>query len=183
MKVETRHAFVFPNPVAVLTVANPDGGSNPVTLAWVGMACSEPVHVTVAVRPSRYSHGLLAAAGEFCLNFLAEDRVRQVDVCGTTSGRDTDKWAACGLTPEPAANVGAPRIAEAPYALECTVVERLSLGAHDLFVARVLGAYADSSVLVEGKLDWDAVRPVSYCPPEYRSIGEAVYRYGESGKS
>ncbi|MBE0475515.1 MAG: flavin reductase family protein [Coriobacteriia bacterium] len=182
MKVETRHAFVFPSPVAVVTAAAPGGGSNLITLAWVGMACSEPVHVTVAVRPTRHTHGLIVASGEFCLNLLSEEMVRSVDVCGVRSGRDTDKWEAAGLTPEPAEDVGAPRIAEAAYVLECAVVERLSLGVHDLFVARVLGAYAEESVLADGKVDYDALRPLSYCPTEYRSLGARVYGYGESVK-
>ena len=182
MKVQARQAFVFPNPVAVLTVADEDGGSNPITLAWIGMASSEPVHVTAAVRPGRHSHPMIVASGDFCLNFFSSDMVGAVDVCGVRSGRDTDKWEASGFTPEPAVHVKAPRIAEAAYSLECTVVERLSLGVHDLFVARVEAAYADESFLRDGKLDYDAVRPLTYCPTEYRVLGERVYGYGESGK-
>ena len=82
MKQETGQAFVFPDPVALVAVADEAGDSNLITLAWVGMACSEPVHVTIAVRPQRYSNELLKAAGEFTLNIPSADLVERVDYCG-----------------------------------------------------------------------------------------------------
>jgi flavin reductase (DIM6/NTAB) family NADH-FMN oxidoreductase RutF len=183
VKQETRQAFVFPNPVALITVPDYDGRANIITLAWVGMACSDPVTVTVAVRPSRYSNGLLRSAGEFVLNIPSEDMVEVVDHCGMVSGRDHDKWAETGLSPEPAHRVSAPRIAECAYALECRVIETLPLGAHDMFVAKVLGAYADERILtLDAKIDQDALRPLAYVPNEYRAIGPTVYRYGDSAR-
>lgn len=183
MKLETRHAYVFPNPVALVTIADYEGGANIIPLAWVGMACSEPTTISIAVRPSRHSNGLLRSAGEFVLNLPSADLVEAVDRCGTVSGRDHDKWAETGLTPEPASQVSAPSIAECPYALECRVVETLPLGAHDLFVARVLVARADERVLTsDGVLDVDAVNPLAYVPNEYRTLGPHLYGYGESAK-
>jgi flavin reductase (DIM6/NTAB) family NADH-FMN oxidoreductase RutF len=183
MRRETTQAFVFPNPVALVTVADGADKANIITLAWVGMACSDPVSVSIAIRPSRYSHELLADTGELTLNIPGEDLLEATDLCGTVSGRDVDKWREAGLTPEPATKVGAPLIVECPYALECRVVETLSLGAHDLFVGKVLAAHADEDVLDEkGGVRYDRLRPLSYLPYDYYSIGERVYGYGESRK-
>lgn len=183
MKQETGHAFVFPNPVALVVVADESGGSNIVTLAWVGMACSDPVHVSIGVRPSRYSNDLLKAAGEFTLNIPSADMVASVDHCGVVSGRDHDKWLEVGFTREAANEVSAPLIAECRYALECRVVETVPLGAHDLFIARVLVAHADETVLTpDGRLDMGALSPLAYVPNEYRVLGERVYGYGQSAK-
>lgn len=182
MKQETGHAFVFPNPVALVAVADEAGDSNLITLAWVGMACSDPVHVTIAVRPQRYSFGLLKAAHEFTLNIPSADAVEAVDYCGSVSGRDHDKWAEAPFTRQDAKQVRAPLVAECRYALECTVVESLPLGAHELFVARVLVAHVDDSVLAEdGSIDQTKLDPLAYVPHEYRRLGdEAIYRYGQS---
>jgi flavin reductase (DIM6/NTAB) family NADH-FMN oxidoreductase RutF len=172
MKRPTKQAFVFPDPVALVTVAEGESASNIVTIAWVGMACSDPVTVTIAVRPSRHSHELLLEEGEFVLNLPEEGLVDAVDVCGKVSGGDADKWELTGLTPEPATQVRAPMIAECPYALECRVIEMLELGAHDLFVARVLAAHADERILDErGRIDYAAFKPMSYLPYEYRGVG------------
>ena len=181
MKVETRQAFVFPNPVALVTVPETEGGANIITLAWVGMACSDPVTVTVAIRPSRYSHELLGAAGEFVLNIPGRDLLEATDQCGVVSGRDVDKWEMTGLTPEPALHVAAPLIKECPYALECQVIETLELGSHDLFVARVLAAHADEGVLDEaGNLEYERFEPLTYLPYDYFSVSERIYHYGQS---
>lgn len=181
MKQETRHAYVFPDPVALVTVADGEGGANIITLAWVGMASSDPKTITIAVRPSRLSNLLLRQAGEFCLNIPGEEIVRETDWCGVHSGRDFDKWAETGLTPEPSEHIGAPRILECRYALECSVVETLQLGAHDLFVGRVLASYADPSILDEkGRVDYAKLRPMAYLPEQYWSLGQPLYRYGES---
>jgi flavin reductase (DIM6/NTAB) family NADH-FMN oxidoreductase RutF len=184
VKTQVKRAFVFPGPVTLVTVADAAGGANIVTLAWVGMACSDPVCVTIAVRPSRHSHGLLKASGEFCVNIPSEDMAAATDLCGVVSGRDTDKWAAAGFTSEPAEHVSAPRIAECRYSLECRVVHSVVLGAHELFVGEVLGAYADESVLDEqGSLDYGLLRPFAYLPHHYHSVGPRLYEYGQSNKA
>jgi flavin reductase (DIM6/NTAB) family NADH-FMN oxidoreductase RutF len=180
VKVETRQAFVFPNPVALVTVAD-GAGSNIITIAWLGMACSDPVTITIAVRPSRHSHELLARAGEFAANIPGRDLLHQTDHCGVVSGRDHDKWDEAGLTPEPALHVSAPLIRECPYALECQVVETLELGSHDLFVGRVLAAHAEARFVTEaGELDYEGMQPLTYLPYDYFSLGERIYHYGQS---
>jgi flavin reductase (DIM6/NTAB) family NADH-FMN oxidoreductase RutF len=183
VKQETKHAYVFPDPVALVTVADGAGSANIVTLAWVGMASSDPRSVSIAVRPSRHSNELLRASGEFCLNVPGVELVRETDVCGTVSGRDHDKWAETGLVPEPSEHVTAPRIAQCRYSLECRVVETLQLGAHDLFVGRVVAAFADPDVLdARGRVDYSRLRPMAYMPDEYWSLGERIYGYGESAR-
>jgi flavin reductase (DIM6/NTAB) family NADH-FMN oxidoreductase RutF len=183
MKRETKHAYVFPDPVALVTVSDGAGGANIITLAWVGMACSDPRCVTIAIRPSRHSSALLKAAGEFCVNIPGEHLVRETDHCGIVSGRDHDKWAETGLTPEASVHVAAPRIAQCHYSLECTVIETVPLGAHDLFVGRVEAAYADDSILDSaGKVDYTLLRPMAYMPDQYWSLGERIYGYGDSKK-
>jgi flavin reductase (DIM6/NTAB) family NADH-FMN oxidoreductase RutF len=176
----TRRSYVFPDPVVLVTVDDGRGGANIITLAWVGMACSDPVCVSIAVRPSRYSHGLLKASGEFTVNIPGAELLTAVDHCGIVSGRDHDKWSEAGLTPAPAEHVGAPRIAECAYALECRVVHSVVLGAHELFVGEVLGAYADERVLDEdGRLDYEALSPIAYLPDAYHGLGHRIGTYGK----
>jgi hypothetical protein len=98
------------------------------------------------------------------------------------SGRDHDKWTEAPFTREESRQVAAPIVAECKYALECTVVETLSLGAHDLFVARVLVARADESVLTkDGRLDMAALDPLAYVPHGYYRLGGGqLFGYGQS---
>jgi hypothetical protein len=57
------------------------------------------------------------------------------------SGRDTDKWADCKLTPIPANGLSlAPAIAECPGYLACKVRQVIELGSHVMFIGEVVGA-------------------------------------------
>ncbi len=101
---------------------------NPMTVSWGGLGTlwNRPV-VTVYVRPTRFTCGLLDAHPEFTLSFLPPAMKAALDLCGSRSGRDTDKWAATGLRAAPSAAVTVPRVAGAVLALEASVRATLDL--------------------------------------------------------
>lgn len=153
---------------------------NIITLAWVGTVCSDPPAVSIGVRPERYSHGLINEAGEFVVNLPRADQVDIVDYCGSVSGRNVDKWAACGLTPAPASKIRTPLIAECPVALECRVTQRLALGSHDLFIGEVLAVQIDEESLNEhSQLDIQRVPLLSYAGGYYYQLGDLLGRFGD----
>ena len=100
--------------------------SNPMTVSWGGFGTlwNRPV-VTVYVRPTRYTFGLLERDAEFTLNFLPEGKRAALDLCGSASGRDTDKWAEARLAPEPSSTIRVPRVAGARLAFECRILAHL----------------------------------------------------------
>lgn len=153
---------------------------NLITLAWVGTLCSNPPALGIGVRPERFSHSLIDEVGEFVVNVPSADQVGAVDYCGHVSGRDVDKWDACGLTPAPATEVRVPLVAECPVALECRVTQRLTLGSHDLFVGRVLAVQLDERVLDEqGRLDYERALPLAYGGGYYWQLEKLVGRFGD----
>ncbi len=173
---------LYPTP-AVMVSCGAGDRANIITLAWVGTLCSEPPLVGIGVRPSRYSHGLIEESGEFVINLPTADQSRWLDYCGIVSGRQEDKWAACGFTPAAATEVQAPIIAECPVNIECRVQQTLSLGSHDLFIGEVVAVQMDEAVLDErGRLDFDEARPFAYLDGEYRQIGGLLGTFGYSKK-
>ena len=74
---------------------------NLITIGWTGTICTQPSMVSISVRPERYSHHLIQESGQFAINLPTEALVRSVDWCGVKSGRDVDKFAACGLHSAP----------------------------------------------------------------------------------
>ena len=167
-------------PVPAVLVSCGRERPNIITLAWVGTLCSDPPSLGIGVRPERHSHRLIADAGEFVVNLPAAGQVAAVDYCGQVSGRDVDKWAACGLTPAPAQNLSVPLIAECPVALECRVTHHLSLGVHDLFVGEILAVQVDEEVLTpQGHIDHELARPLAYAGGHYYHLGELVGRFGD----
>lgn len=118
---------------------------NPMTVSWGGFGTlwQRPI-VNVYVRPTRHTFSLLVRHPEFTLNFLPEARRDALDLCGSRSGRDTDKWTEAGLGREKSERVAVPRVAAAELWLECRVVATLDLDPsrflderiHDLYPAR-----------------------------------------------
>ena len=130
---------------------------NLITIGWTGTICTQPSMVSISVRPERFSHHLIQESGQFAINLPTEALVRSVDWCGVKSGRDVDKFAACGLHAEPGSVLtDCPVLAESPVNLECKVTQRIPLGSHDLFLAEVVACDVDESLLDEtGKLCLD----------------------------
>jgi flavin reductase (DIM6/NTAB) family NADH-FMN oxidoreductase RutF len=175
---------LMPLPVAMVTCRGRDGKDNIITLAWVGVACSEPPMLTIAVRPSRFSRELLRENGDFVVHVPGAGQVEAADHCGVVSGREEDKFAALGLTKRAASKVKAAIIAECPVALECRTKHVLSLGTHDLFIAEILAVQVREDVLEEnGRINLERMAPLGYCPNvrgagEYVAITQTVGRHG-----
>jgi len=173
----------FPTPVALVTTVDGSGKSNIITLAWVGIVCSNPFMVGVSIRPARHSHKLLLEVPEMVINVPTENILKQTDFCGTVSGRETKKFQATGLTAENATLVKAPLIAECPISLEGAVKERLTLGTHDLFICEIVASHVDEALLNEGgKVDFMRIKPIVYLATDYRGLGKKIGYYAFTKK-
>lgn len=180
MKV-TRQPGTWLYPVPPVLVSCQNGGSaNIITLAWAGVACSDPVIISLGIRPERYSYAIIKESGGFVVNMPMASQVAMVDTCGTLSGRDHDKFAVCGFTALPGKFGTAPLIAECPVNIECSVTEIISLGSHHLFLGKVLGIQYDETYAVNGRLDLPATDPMIYGFGNYYRLGELLGRHGES---
>lgn len=108
----------------VLLTTKADGQVNTMTIGWgtLGIEWGKPIF-TVFVRQSRHTKSLLDKNGEFTVNVpLGEFDKSILSVCGTKSGRDTDKPTELGLTLEEGKTVSVPGIRQLPLTLECKVI-------------------------------------------------------------
>jgi flavin reductase (DIM6/NTAB) family NADH-FMN oxidoreductase RutF len=171
---------LYPLP-AVLVSCGIGSHANIITLAWAGTVCSNPPMVGLGVRPDRHSHRLIKDVGEFVVNLPRAGQVRMVDHCGMVSGRDEDKWKACGFTPISGSEVQVPLIAECPVNIECRLRQTISLGTHDFFIGEVVSIQMDEDVLNDrGRLDVAETDPFAYLNGDYRRVGESLGKFGFS---
>lgn len=82
----------------MLITAEKDGEVNTMTASWggVGIMWNKPV-AFVFVRPTRYTYEFLENGSAFSLNFLSEPYRKELQYCGTVSGRDENKIEKCGF--------------------------------------------------------------------------------------
>ncbi|MCM1349212.1 MAG: flavin reductase family protein [Firmicutes bacterium] len=173
--------MIYPLP-AVLVSCGSAEHSNLVTVAWTGTVCTDPAMCYISLRPERYSHGLIRENMEFTINLTTQAMARATDWCGVKSGRDFDKWAETGLTPEPGKMVSCPSVKESPVSIECRVRRIEHLGSHDMFLAEVLCVLADEELLDSetGAFLLDKAGLMSYSHGQYFSQGEPLGRFGWS---
>ena len=139
-------------PSPVILVSCTDGERTTiVTLAWAGTICSEPPMLSISIRPSRFSHDIIEASGEFVVNVPGEDLLKVSDMCGTRSGRDVNKFEEYGLTKAESTHVNAPMIEECPLNIECKVDNILRLGTHDMYVAEIVGVHLDEEAFKKNR--------------------------------
>lgn len=169
---------------AVMVTCGGEEDANIITLAWVGTVNSEPPVLSISVRYSRHSHALIEKYGEFTVNLVSEELVRQADTCGVVSGRNADKFALCKLTKAKGEKVSCPYVGESPAALECKVIKRVDLPTHSVFFGEVVNVIADGKYVDgAGRLALPAGLLVAYENGKYLRTGEQVGSYGFSAKN
>ena len=117
---------------------------NTMTVSWggVGIMWNKPVTFTF-IRPQRYTFGFLEKNGFFTMSFFDESYRKALQICGTKSGRDTDKVAETGLTPAFTDN-GVPYFEEARLVLVCKKLYAQDLNEDSIVEEAVKGNYNGS---------------------------------------
>jgi flavin reductase (DIM6/NTAB) family NADH-FMN oxidoreductase RutF len=168
-------------PVVLVTCQDEGARPNIITLAWVGVANSDPPMISIAIRPERHSHRIIKRTGEFVANLPTIAILKEMDFCGVASGSKVDKFLTTKLSPVPAEKLKAPLIQECPVNLECRVKQVIPLGSHDLFLGDVVAAHMDTEIRDEkGRMDIQKAGFFAFSPGamEYWSLGERIGRYG-----
>jgi flavin reductase (DIM6/NTAB) family NADH-FMN oxidoreductase RutF len=171
-----------PLPVVMVTCQRPGENPNIITIAWIGIACSEPPMLSISIRKNRFSHDIIKSTGEFAINIPNQELAGATDLCGIVSGRDYDKFKLTGLNKGRADKINVPLIEECPINLECQTRSVLELGSHDMFVAEIVATHIDESVLDEqNRLDVKKLDPLIYFSKArqyWASPSKFVGRYG-----
>ena len=96
---------------------------NVMTIGWamLGVVWSRP-SMMVAVRNSRFTHGVIGEADSFTVTIPTGDMKKEITFCGSKSGRDVDKFKECRLATNQAQKVSTPVLKVPGYHFECRIV-------------------------------------------------------------
>lgn len=167
--------IAYPTPVFIVGSYNKQNKPNIMAVAWGGICCSQPPCITISLRKSTYTYGNIAEHKAFTVSIPSERYVKQADYIGLFSGRDVDKFAACGLTAVKSKLVDAPYVAEFPLVIECKLLRMVELGQHTQFIGEILDIKCNQDILNQDNLpDVEKARPIIFIPGThtYYSIGK-----------
>lgn len=127
---------------AFLLVQDPSGLPNPMTIGWatLGVVWGDPT-LTVLVRPSRHSFGLIESGRRFSVCIPSPGELEeQLGFCGAHSGRSGDKLSACGLKAVAGRASGISVLEGCSVFYECETVHK-SLVTRENLEPGILGSY------------------------------------------
>lgn len=171
--------WLYPMPVLIVGTYDENGVPNAMNAAW-GMI-SDFREISISMSEHKTTENF-TVTGAFTVSLATEDTVIPCDYVGIESATKVpDKFAKAGFHATKSEFVNAPLIDELPVALECKVKSFID----GILIGEIVNVSADESVLTDGQIDMEKVKPIAYDPVShaYVSIGKKVGHAFKDGKS
>ena len=136
--------YLEPGPIVLVSSAHGDK-RNIMTMGWHTVMEFTPSLVGCIIAGSNYSFELIRRSRECVINLPTTDLTDIVVGVGNTTGADIDKFARFALTPQPAARVKAPLIAECHANFECCLADDALVDKYNFFIFEVVKAHVAPS--------------------------------------
>ncbi|PKV63240.1 flavin reductase family protein [Pontibacter ramchanderi] len=179
---------IAPRPIAFASTVDEEGNVNLSPFSFFNVFSAKPPIVVFSparrVRDNTSKHTLenVMTTKEVVINIGNYDIVEQMSLASTEYDKGINEFIKSGLTPEPSVMVRAPRVKEAPFAMECRVNEVISLGpeggAGNLVICEVLLIHVNENILnEEGKIDPYKLDAVARMGGDYylRANGDCIF--------
>jgi flavin reductase (DIM6/NTAB) family NADH-FMN oxidoreductase RutF len=125
----------FATGISVVTTLDATGAPAGITVSAMSSVSVDPPLVMVALASTRFITPLIEAHGRFAVNVLRYDQQATADCfahAAVTPGRDEFCGAPWHTGPS-----GLPLLDATLASIECTIIQRLTAGDHELFIGRV----------------------------------------------
>jgi len=157
-KEANKKGALQPLPKVLVSCRGLDGEDNVLAVAYCGNCSYEPPMVMVGIVPSRYSYKLIKESGCFVVNLVDQDYKDTFDYLGQNSKRDGDKLAVKNVQLENGEIVNAPILKDCPVSIECTIVDSILTGSHEMFIGKIEYVHANEELVdVEGNIDFTKI--------------------------
>jgi len=158
-------SLVVPRPIGWISSLDENGRINLAPYSFFNAVSSAPHVVMFASGGRKDSVRNIEATKEFVCSLATYDLRQEMNQTSANLGRGADEMDFAGLEPAPSHAVAPPRVAASPVALECTYMQTVELapsGASPNLVVfgSVVHIHIDDSVIVDGKVDIDRIKPI-----------------------
>jgi flavin reductase (DIM6/NTAB) family NADH-FMN oxidoreductase RutF len=163
-------SIVAPRPIGWISTVDRSGMHNLAPYSYFNAVSAKPPMVMFSSDGWKDTVTACAETGEFVANLANWELREEMNASSAPLPRDRSEFPHVGLTPTPCRLVRAPRVAEAPAALECKVVEIFSPRALDgreignvIVIGEVVGVHVAERCIVDGVFDITRARPIARC--------------------
>lgn len=157
-KQANKKSCLQPAPRVLVSCRGKNGEDNVLAVGYCGNCSYAPPMVMVGIVPSRYSYDMIKESGCFVVNLVDKEYKETFDYLGSHSKRDEDKLAIMDVKLADGKVVNAPILTDCPVSIECTIVDSIVTGSHEMFVGKVEYVHADASLVNdEGDIDFSMI--------------------------
>jgi flavin reductase (DIM6/NTAB) family NADH-FMN oxidoreductase RutF len=160
-------AIVAPRPIGWISTRDAEGRVNLAPYSYFNAVCDRPPMVMFSSSGWKHTVSNIKATGEFVCNLVTRPLAGQMNQTSASLPPGVSEFDFAKLASAPSRIVMPPRVADAPAALECKLVQIVQLhgaggSALDqyLTIGEVVGVHINRAYLKEGIFDLLATHPV-----------------------
>jgi flavin reductase (DIM6/NTAB) family NADH-FMN oxidoreductase RutF len=156
------NSLVVPRPIAWVSTLSERGVANLAPHSYFTVMAPDPPTVCFSSGGEKDTLRNVRYTGDFVVNIVGEELAEAMNLTSADFPSDESEFAAAGLTPVPSDLVQAPRLAEAPAAMECRMLQVLEIGRTPNYVVigEVVRFHVAERIWRDGRIDQAAMRPV-----------------------
>ena len=160
-------AIVAPRPIGWISTVDREGRTNLAPYSFFNAVCGAPPMIAFSSESYKDSVRNAEATGAFVANFVTKALAEAMNRTSAPVSAGVNELELAGLAAVPGRLVAAPRVAAAPAALECKLLQVIRL--HDLdgktldtylVLGQVVGVHIDPRFLRDGIFDLIAAQPI-----------------------
>jgi flavin reductase (DIM6/NTAB) family NADH-FMN oxidoreductase RutF len=106
--------------------------------SWVMQTSFNPPLIAVSVGKVRNTYKLISQSKEFVVAMPNKHLEKEINVFGSKSGKDIDKFKETGIKTSKAKFLKTPLLSEATFNHECKLIKKIDTGDHSIFVGEVV---------------------------------------------
>ncbi len=173
---------IVPRPIAFVSTVSPEGVTNLAPFSFFNGICSTPPILSLAIGRKKGGEPKdtlrnLTQTGELVVNLVTEPMGQAMVATSGNWPAEVSEFAECGFSEAPSQKVRAPRVAQSPLSLECSLVQTLEVGAipTTLVLAEVQLIHVADEVLVDGFPDPAKLAPLGRLGGQsYAGLGPVI---------
>ena len=160
-------ALVAPRPIGWIATLGPDGVPNLAPYSFFNAVSDRPPFVMFSSAGHKDSLRNVLATGEFSCSMANWDLRDAMNLSSAAVAPGVDEFALAGLSAAASRFIKAPRVAQAPAALECRLWKTLELPSagtsttYTLVFGQVVGIYIDDRYIALGQVQTAMMRPIA----------------------
>ena len=160
MKEVTNKLFLCqPIPKLLVSCRDKEGRDNALAVGFAGNVSLDPPMIMVGVVPDRFSYHMIKETGCFVVNLVGKDYETEYNYLGSHSAAHEDKLLKMNIKTENGTVVNAPLLSDCPVSIECSVVDSMMPGTHELFIGKVECVHCNEQYLgQDGAIDWAKIQ-------------------------